>query len=200
MSVQRYWAERLTDKRPIRSVELWQLKSAIRADDEMENWPRAVSKEIMYMDYKQWYEEIVLPQYACSEYYRNNPNLVPQPVEYHTFFTIIGPWLYVTGDKKNHVRHYRVQMNVPYKNSWATVRRLKSFIRLSDWEDHVAAFELHTGTALRYALGWTLGTEGEVKRAQKIEQAKIRIRQMAEENKANLPEAMRGSSESVTTG
>lgn len=127
MSVTIYWKERLVAEHPFWSdghrAERLHLRSLA---GDAGAWPYAVARSTMYEDYKCWhYFQYCVP-------YTEHCDDIPSPVDEMGFFAATAPWLYVIG-RKQQVRTYSVGECNRY------------FIRLSEWEVHVAAFELNSG-------------------------------------------------------
>lgn len=145
MSVIQYWRERLAARNPL-GAPIWKsgvdfrphVERARRAD----TWPRAVCRDILYKDYLWWFDNNFLKAYRGVAFF--DADNMPKPEEQLGFFCAMSPMLYLVG-KDVQVRNYQVPIQVQHEGRWTQVRKWRYFVRLCDWETHVAAFELHTG-------------------------------------------------------
>jgi hypothetical protein len=103
-----------------------------------------VQRTTLYEDYLSWCEQVYLAPYRDSEYFRLYPQMVPKPDEEIIFYSSLYPWIYLVGKKKQ-VRSYLVDTKEAFEGQWYETKKMKYFVRLCSWEDHVAAFELYTG-------------------------------------------------------
>lgn len=145
-AVQLWWKERLVDRHPIGCealrMEGYNLKTA--RTETTDPWPRAVARQALFEDYKIWFEDSYLPPYKTAGYYADFPDNLPRPTDELGFFTTIAPFLYIVG-KKQQVRAYYVPQKQLYEDRYVTIKVNRYFVRLCEWEAHIAQFELLTG-------------------------------------------------------
>lgn len=149
MSVQLYWKERLQAQNPLFKETLRVSGVTIRPHagiDPKAQWPRAVNRHTLYVDYINWHEEVYLAGFRDSEYFKD-PERLPKPAEELVFFNTMYPWLYLVG-KKQQVRTYLVDHEFLYEGQWHTGKKHTYFVRLCAWEHHVALYELLTGHSI----------------------------------------------------
>lgn len=185
MSVVHYWHGRLKERQPFRSESLRIEGVTVRAREGNDTWPRAIAKQTMRNDYLTWFEEVYLPPYLDSGYYKDCPQALPQPLDDLHFFTAISPFVYLLG-KHAQTRPYRVQEQRMHEDRWVTIRVTRNFVRLCEWGDHVAAFELATGLLV----GSRLPTPDRDHMFTVAQSVKVTINKMAG-NRDALPAAMR---------
>jgi hypothetical protein len=146
MAVVLYWKERLAARCPIRAPGLLvegfgYRKRQDRPDDP---WFKSVARQTLLLDYQAWFTEVYLPPFASVQYYQDFPDQLPVAADDLAFFTTIAPFIYIVG-KKQQTRSYLVDKREPYQGRWIEIKSYRNFVRLCEWEDHVAAFRLQTG-------------------------------------------------------
>lgn len=145
MSVIQFWRERLAARRPL-GGPMWKegedYKPHLDKKRRADSWPHSVCRDVLYRDYLWWFEETFLKAYRGVAFF-DDENM-PKPEDALTFFCGMSPLLYLAG-KDVQVRNYQVPVSVRHEGKWIKVRKWRYFVRLCDWETHVAAFELATG-------------------------------------------------------
>lgn len=148
MAVILYWRERLQARRPIYcdrlAVEKLNLRTIVG-----DTWPRAVAKQALFEDYQIWFEEVYLPPYRDTGFYQDMPDQLPKPATSLEFFTTMSPLLHLIARDKQ-TRSYKVDKQVQHMGEWVTVKSHRNFVRLCEWKEHVAAFELQTGLVVGF--------------------------------------------------
>lgn len=149
MSVVLYWRQRLIAGRPIRSDTLWAEGYNYRPLDKQPDstWPKAVAKQALFQDYLGWFEEEYLKPFAASKGYAEFPDQLPKPANELGFFSQINPMLMLVG-ASSQVRNYKVTRRQLYEGRWIDVKGWRSFVRLCEWDEHVSAFILQTGSMI----------------------------------------------------
>lgn len=148
MSAILYWQGRLIERQPIWHAPLRIEGDVIRSHrKENDTWPHAICRSAMYADYLEWFKRVYLPPFEGQPYYANSPDRLPEPADELNFYVTLSPWVYLLG-KKAHVRMRNVSHRVCVEGRWIETKASRYFVRLCEWEDHVAAFELKTGIRL----------------------------------------------------
>ncbi len=153
MAIALYWRERLKARQPL-YLEALRMEgyNFIRNPDALEDsWYKAVAKQAWATDYRAWFDEIYLAPFKSNGYYQDFPDRLPVCGTDLEFFTAIGPFLHVIG-KAQQTRSYKVHEFRPYEGRQVKIKVSRNFVRLARWEDHVAAYELLTGSRLGSAL------------------------------------------------
>lgn len=145
MGVIVYWRERLRDRNPLGSETLRIEKYNLRKREGVEDsWPRAVAKQALLSDYKEWFDRVYLPPFLDTGYYQDCPDQLPKPASDLDFFVTMSPFIHVVG-RAQQTRAYMVEQQEQYEGRWITIKVHRNFVRLCEWEEHVATFELLTG-------------------------------------------------------
>lgn len=185
MTIIPYWHERLRDRQPLRSealrLEGYNLKMR---EGVVDTWPRAVAKQALRQDYLTWFAEVYLPPFMDSGHYRDCPEALPEPMDELHFFTALSPFIHLVG-REAQTRSYRVKELRRHEDRWVPIRVFRNFVRLCEWAEHVAAFELATGIRCRVQLPPPTRENMEVV----TRGVKVTIKRLAD-NRATLPEAM----------
>jgi hypothetical protein len=186
MSVIPYWHERLRARQPFRleSLRIEGYNTKARNDGMVDTWPRAVAKQALRQDYVAWFEQEYLPQFTASGFYAECPEALPEPLDDLHFFTAIGPFLYLVG-REAQTRSYRVREQKRFEGRWMPIRVMRNFVRLCEWHEHVAAFELATGMSC----GARLPPPSRENMETVTQGVKVTIRKLAE-NRSALPPQM----------
>lgn len=152
MSVVVYWKERLAAGRPFYSESIWDESNNTRGKPtDGGAWPRAVARSALFDDYTVWHQDEYLKPYREAEYFADNPERMPQPVDELTFYATIAPWLYIV-DKSRQVRTYLVPVRQFYEDRWVDTKKNRYFVRLCALKAHEAAFEIATALSPRAAV------------------------------------------------
>ena len=146
MSVIEYWKSRLKSRDPFfsKSLRLPRVNYKDHRPFTGDTWPRAIVRQAMFADYLAWHEDAFLAPYRNMPFYEDREDKLPKAVDELAFFTTMAPWVYIVG-KKQQVRAYAVPTQKWHESEWVKCKVNKYFIRLCEWEDHVAVFELLTG-------------------------------------------------------
>lgn len=145
MAVIQYWAERLRDRDPISTPQLRTVNTVKHHEGRGEDtWPKAVAKQAMYLDYLAWFERVYLPPFQQTPFYQDQPVLLPAPARELDFFVTMSPFIHVVHRDKQ-TRSYLVREQRQHNGRWLEARVRKNFVRLCEWKEHVAVFELQTG-------------------------------------------------------
>lgn len=143
MSINAYWHERLSARQPLRLEALRQAGYNVKPR-EGDDWPVAVAKQALRLDYMAWFDEVYLPPYLESGFYQDTPQALPQRLDDLHFFTALSPFIHLIG-REQQTRTYKVRVPKKFEGRWITVKANRNFVRLCEWREHVAAFELATG-------------------------------------------------------
>jgi hypothetical protein len=143
MSINAYWHERLSARQPLRLEALRTVGFNMKVR-ENDTWPSAVAKQALRLDYLAWFEQVYLPPYLDSGYYVDTPQALPQRLDDLHFFTALSPFIHIIG-REEQTRTYRVRTRKQHEGRWLVVKANRNFVRLCEWREHVAAFELATG-------------------------------------------------------
>lgn len=146
MAVILYWRDRLADRCPIRApvLRIDGFGFRKRQDRPDDPWYKAVARQTLLQDYNAWFADVYLPQFTGVPYYMDYPDQLPKPADDLGFFTQIAPFLYIV-DKKQQTRSYLVNIKEPFEGRWLELKTHRNFVRLCEWEEHVAAFRIQTG-------------------------------------------------------
>lgn len=145
MSILQYWRERLAARDPLYSPSFKAREDyKVRQDRPDDKWPHSVCRAVMYQDYLFWHQDVFLNAYRGVPFFDISPEEMPQPEDDLTFFCTMSPFMYLIS-KDVQVRNYRVPYQYRFEGRWIKGKRLRYFIRLCEWETHVAAFEMYTG-------------------------------------------------------
>jgi hypothetical protein len=150
MSINAYWHERLRAREPIRLQALRQIGFNVKPR-ENDTWPTAVAKQALRLDYLAWFDEVYLPPYLESGFYQDTPQALPQRLDDLHFFTALSPFIHIIG-REEQTRTYKVRVNKQHEGRWISVKANRNFVRLCEWREHVAAFELVTGLSINMPL------------------------------------------------
>ena len=182
MSVVVYWRERLEERRPIRLAAYYQENYdwKPRLEDGGDTWPRLVAKQSIWKDYLAWHEDVYLKPYREAEYFKDFPDQLPQPANEVEFWHIMAPLLYVSGSRNSQTRGYFVWGYRVHMGERVQAKVHRAFVRLLEWEEHMAAFML--------AVGGVADVTGHVNT---VGLAMRRTRATTEANRNRLPKAMR---------
>lgn len=147
MAVVLYWKERLAARNPLRleALRIVGFNVKPRRDRMEDPWPHSVAKQAMFEDYLVWFDQVYLPPFQEAEFYQDFPDQLPKPADQLEFFTTMSPFVHVLG-RKQQTRSYFVPKVTGHEGRWITVKVYRNFVRLCEWEDHVAQFELLTGS------------------------------------------------------
>ncbi len=146
MSINAYWHERLRARDPIRLDALRQIGFNVKPRQD-DTWPLAVAKQALRLDYKAWFEQVYLPPYLDSGFYQDTPQALPQPLDDLHFFVALAPFIHLIG-REEQTRTYKVRVQKKFEGRWVSVKANRNFVRLCEWREHVAAFELATGLSI----------------------------------------------------
>lgn len=150
MAVILYWRERLAARNPIRLIALQGADYRKLQDKAPEDtWPKAVAKQALLQDYKAWFDEVYLDSYRATQFYIDQPELLPPPATDLEFFTTMSPLLHIVG-RDQQTRAYFIWESRQHEGRWVKVKVRHNFVRLCDWQSHVAAFELQTGGDMKF--------------------------------------------------
>jgi hypothetical protein len=149
MAVILWWRGRLVDRRPLREDKMWVQDVSFKAQyvSPEDPWPRAIAKAFLLLDYRQWFEEVYLEPYRQCAFYQDQPDQLPKPATDLEFWTTLSPLIHLVG-RAQQTRSYNVKEQHLHMDVWVTIKVKKNFIRLLEWGEHVAAFELQTGSHL----------------------------------------------------
>lgn len=148
MSVIQYWRERLAARNPLYSGSFKAREDyKVRQDRPQDPWPHSVCRAVLYQDYQFWFEDVFLKAYRGVPYYDNSPDKFPTPEVDFEFYSGMSPFLYLVS-KEVQVKNYLVPTQRFYEEKWVKGKRYRYFVRLCEWETHVAAFELYTGLSI----------------------------------------------------
>lgn len=143
MSVVQFWRERLAAKCPLYST--WLPRSDYKVHQErMDSWPHSVCRDVLYRDYVIWHNEVFISPYRAVPYFKGK---LPEAVDSLTFFSAMAPYLYIAG-KDVQVRNYLVPCIHEHEGRKVVGKKWRYFVRLCEWETHVAAFELLSGVSI----------------------------------------------------
>lgn len=145
MSAIAYWRERLYNKFPLYNMSYVE-SDFVRIDEGQfpKVWPMAIAKQTLYNDYLSWFDKVFSVPYRGVPYYEDNPEALPKADDQFTFFTNMGPLLYIVGQAQQD-RQYLVDMPETSGGVTILVRRRIKFIRFCPFEAHVATFEQRIG-------------------------------------------------------
>lgn len=141
-----WWKERLEARCPISEISFVEGYYKRRTGVANDPWLDRVARSRLYLDYQSWYEKTIRPKYD-NDHYRQFPEQIPQYASELTFFTTMGPLIYVRG-KEWHVRNYSVKVSRPFEGKILIVKVRRYFVKMADYEEHVDAFKRETGLAL----------------------------------------------------
>lgn len=145
MSAIAYWRDRLHEKFPLYNLEYVETDFVRINEGEFPKvWPMAISKQVLYNDYATWFDKVFLLPYKEVPYYVDNPGALPKADDQHTFFTTMGPFLYIIGQSQQD-RTYTVMHVTESGLQLITQQKRHNFIRLCPIEAHAAVFEARTG-------------------------------------------------------
>lgn len=153
MSTITYWRECLINKFPLRmssagTAGVW---VKYRKGPRTTTWPYAVARATLYEDYRVWFRESYLKQFADIEGCYGVRDRLPQPDSELSFYVAMAPWLYIVS-KEEQVRSYVVPVREHLDGRWWTLKKHRNFVRLCRHEQHVAVFEMLTGLVVYDAL------------------------------------------------
>ena len=153
MSTITYWRECLINKFPLRmssagTAGVW---VKYRKGPRTTTWPYAVARAALYEDYRVWFRESYLKQFADIKGYHGVGDRLPQPDSELSFYVAMAPWLYIVS-KEEQVRSYVVPVREHLDGRWWTLKKHRNFVRLCRHEQHVAVFEMLTGLVVYDAL------------------------------------------------
>lgn len=151
MTVALWWKSRLEAGDPIRSPRFrlagYDVKERAVIHPTAHKWPKAVARQALYADYLCWHDEVYLLPLRDVPFFQDFPERLPEPANELRFFTTLLPFMYVF-DRSYHNRNYMVQTSRQFEGRWITVKANRYFYRLVEWEAHVAAYKLETGTEI----------------------------------------------------
>lgn len=145
MGVIPYWRERLKDHHPLALEALRVEGYNVRKRTDIEStWPRAVAKQALLADYKAWYDRVFLPPFLDTGFYQDCPDQLPKRPNEFEFFATLSPFIHIVG-RAQQTRAYHVPEQRQHQGEWVTVKVHRNFVRLCEWDEHAATFELLTG-------------------------------------------------------
>lgn len=148
MSVIQWWRDRLIARNPLYSSAFKPREDFKPRRDRLEDkWPHSVCRVVLYKDYCYWHQDVFLAPFKGVAFYDDFPEALPKLASEMVFYTAMSPLLYLVS-RDVQVRNYLVPHRYMYEGKWVSGKRYRYFIRLCEWETHVAAFELYTGVSL----------------------------------------------------
>ena len=148
-------------------------------------WPYAVARSALYEDYRVWFRESYLKQFANIKGYHEVRDRLPQPDSELSFYVAMAPWLYLVS-KKEQVRSYVVPVREHLDGRWWTLKKHRNFVRLCRHEQHVAIFEMSTGLVVYDALANVSNKE----KLEVVNKAREDFREELKNNKEIMDEQM----------